>query len=172
MRKIWLILILAIALAGCGQEEETPVFETIGQIDYEQDPLPAAGEIKLLLPEGASSEAMAGEDGAQVYNWDGCELRLETMEAGDIRKTLESVTGVEYEQLTVMARDRDGMDFYETVFTSAGEDGLYIGRVMVADDGNYHYCVSLLTPEEVDSDEIYDQIYSTFAVRDATDSEK
>ena len=39
-----------------------------------------------------------------------------------------------------------------------GEEGITLGRCMVADDGSYHYCVSLTSPENADVGEDYAQI--------------
>ena len=62
------------------------------------------------------------------------------------------------EKLTVMEYERDGVQIYQTVWSCTSEEGITLGRCMVADDGNYHYCVSLLSPEEADVEEDYAQI--------------
>lgn len=171
MKKWIVIVVAALMLTGCARE--TVVYETVGPVEMEPEPVPAAGQIKLVLPEGAAAEAMAEESGMEVYHWEGYELRLETLDSGDIQKTIQTITGIDYDSLTVMEHQKDGMQFYQTVWSGAGEEGLLLGRALVADDGYYHYCVSLLGPEDGQTQEIYDQLYATFAVRDSdSDSEK
>jgi hypothetical protein len=37
---------------------------------------------------------------------------------------------------------------YDCVWTAAGETGLQLGRACVLEDGNYHYVLSVMAPEE------------------------
>jgi hypothetical protein len=99
---------------------------------------------------------MAGA--GECYTWGECELRLQTMTSGDIRTTLEQLTGLSPDRLTVMEYEREGLQLYQTVWSSAGEEGITMGRCMVADDGEYHYCLSLLSPETADNGEEFAQI--------------
>lgn len=170
MKKILLLTVLALALAGCGTEDET-VFETVGDVEYEQVVMPDPELIYFDLPEGIASEAMAGEDGSTLYNWDDFEVSVETMESGDLNRTIETITGIEAENLTVMGQSWNDMMLYQTVWCTAGEDGIRTGRAVIADDGNYHYCVSITSPEGTDSSEIYAQIVSSFRLGE-TDSAK
>lgn len=163
MKKMLLVMVMALVLAGCGGEE-TAVFETVGQVSYEPSELPAAGVISVDIPEQATAEAMAGEDGAQVYAWEEYEVRVETLEAGDLDRTIQTLTGFSKEDLTVMEQKKGDLKLYQTVWSAAGEEGIRLGRAMIADDGNYHYCVSLLSPEESDSQQVYDRLVSSFAV--------
>ncbi len=171
MKRAVVFLALAVILAGCTPGDDQPVLETVGDAQALAAEKPVAGEICLMLPQEAVAQTMA-QEGIQSYQWEGYELRLETLDSGDIHGTLEQITGMDYDALTVMARSRSGMQVYETVYTSTAEDGLLSGRVMVADDGNYHYCVSLLSAEEVDASGVYDQLRNTFSVRAPGDSGK
>lgn len=160
--KKWIWIVAAtLALCGCGTEE-TPVFETVGQEAYEQEVKPAAAEIGLMIPEEAIAEAMADDSGGQLYTWDDHTMQLQTLDGGDIRQTVEFLTGLRYEDLTVMAYEKGDLTFYQTVWSAAGEEGTLLGRALIADDGYYHYCVSLLSPEESDSQEVYDRLCASF----------
>ena len=153
MKKLIFLLVLMMALAGCG--EQTPVMETVADEIIEQvaaEPKPMA----VWLPDGAAKQTMAGA--GECYTWGECELRLQTLAGGDIRATLEQLTGLSPDALTVMEYEREGLQLYQTVWSSAGEEGITLGRCMVADDGEFHYCLSLLSPEGTDTSEDFAQI--------------
>ena len=155
MRKLVFLMVLMVGLYGCGGED-APVFETVD--DEILVPAAEPAEIAVWLPEGAAEQTMADGEAGACYVWDECELRVQTMDGGDIRTTLEGITGLSAEKLTVMEYERDGMQIYRTVWSATGEEGITLGRCMVADDGAYHYCVSLLSPEEADVSDDFAQI--------------
>lgn len=164
--KTWLKIaaaLLALVLSACGPEE-TPVFETVGEDAYQQQSKPMAGQMELMIPENAVSEAMSDGLGGELYTWEDHTLQLQTLEGGDIRRTVESVTGFDYDALTVMASKKGDLMYYQTVWSTAGEEGTMLGRALIADDGYYHYCVSLLSPEDSDSGEVYDRLCASFSV--------
>lgn len=164
MKKwIW-ILLLALVLCGCA-EEELPVFETVGEGAYAQVNKPEPGQIAVLIPEKAISEAMADGSGGQLYSWDGHTLQLQTLDSGDIRGTIEKLSGFSFDDLTVMQYRKDDLTYYQTVWSTAGEAGAMLGRALIADDGYYHYCISLLSAEESDSQSVYDQLCASFSIR-------
>ena len=155
MRKLAWLLVLTMCLGGCVRITEQPVMETVADEILE----PVAAEPKPMavwLPDGAAAQTMA--DAGECYTWGECELRLQTLAGGDIRTTLQQLTGLSPERLTVMQYKRDGLQFYQTVWSAAGEEGITLGRCMVADDGNYHYCLSLLSPEGEDLADDFAQI--------------
>lgn len=156
------VALVALTLSAC-TPEETPVFETVGEGAYDQAK-PMAGQIEVMIPEEAVSEAMADGLGGQLYTWEDHTLQLQTMEGGDIRRTVESVTGYEYSDLTVMASRKGELMYYQTVWSTAGEEGTLLGRALIADDGHYHYCLSLLSPEDSDSGAVYDRLCASFSV--------
>lgn len=158
MKTLLWILVLMMCMSGCGGDTE-PVFETVSDEIVE----PAAAEpapVSVWLPGEAASQTtvQAGE----CYTWGECELRIQTMDSGDIRATLEKLTGLSADKLTVMEYEKDGLQFYQSVWSMTGEEGITLGRCMIADDGNYHYCVSLLSPEDVDVSGDYAQICASF----------
>ena len=149
MKKLVFLLVLVMVLSACGRE--TPVMETVTDEIAEQtaaEPKPMA----VWLPDGAAKQTMAGA--GEGYTW----LRLQTMTSGDIRATLEQLTGLSSDRLTVMEYEREGLQLYQTVWSSASEEGITMGRCMVADDGDYHYCLSLIAPENADTAEDFAQI--------------
>lgn len=156
MKKFVCLLLLMTTLCGCGNMTE-PVFETIADEIEEPvsaDPKPMA----VWLPDDAAAQTMADGETGECYTWGECELRVQTQTGGDIRSTLQKLTGLSPDRLTVMEYRRDGLQIYQTVWSATGEEGITLGRCMVADDGNYHYCISLLSPEDADVAEDFAQI--------------
>ena len=156
MKKLVWLLVAVMCLVGCGNEAE-PVFETIAD-DVAQPVAAEPAPVSVWLPDGAAEQTMAEDEAGKCYVWDECELRVQTLDGGDIRATLEQITGLSAEKLTVMEYERDGLQMYQTVWSATGEEGITLGRCLVADDGAYHYCVSLVSPEEADVADDYAQI--------------
>lgn len=167
MKKVWLVLLMLPLLAGCGGEEA--VFETIGEEAYAEVSAPEPEAISVWIPDGASLQTAAEDPGQEIYVWDDYELRVETRSGGDLNATLTALTGQSPEALTVMGYEAEGMQLYKTVWSAVGEEGVTLGRCMVADDGDYHYCVTLLSPGEVDSAQLYAELCASFTLgtRDA-----
>ena len=156
MKKIVWILAALLCFSGCG-DAARPMMETLADEIVE----PAAAEPKPMavwLPDDAAAQTMAEGESVQCYTWDDCELRLQTLDGGDILATLSKLTGQDPQKLTVMEYERDGLQFYQTVWSMTGEEGIMLGRCMVADDGSHHYCISLTSPENTDVGEDYAQI--------------
>ena len=167
MKKLCWVLV-AICLVGCGNVEE-PVMETVADQIIE----PVAAEpapLSVWVPEEAAAQTMAGD--GECYTWGENELRIQTMDGGDIRTTLQTLTGLDPERLTVMEYERDGIQLYQTVWSSTSEEGITLGRCMVADDGNYHYCISLLSPEGADVTEDFTRICASLNLSGAEDMGK
>ncbi len=164
MKKLALVIVLAFLMAGCGAQEK-PVFETVGNVDFQEPELPAAGTIDVYLPDEAAAQTMSEEDDVQVYQWDSYEVSIETLPSGDIASTMQELTGMNADALTIMKQEKENMSLYQTVWSTAGEEGILCGRAMVADDGNYHYCVSLLNPENVNSEDLYAQMVGSFQIK-------
>ena len=155
MKKLIFVLVLMLCLAACGAD--TPVMETVADSIVEQVwSEPQA--VSVWLPEDAAAQTMAEGETGECYTWGECELRIRTLDGGDIRSTLRELTGLDPERLTVMEYERDGIQLYQTVWSSTTEDGVLLGRCMVADDGCHHYCISLISPEDADVGDTYAQI--------------
>ncbi|MBR7178476.1 MAG: hypothetical protein IKD27_03025 [Oscillospiraceae bacterium] len=169
MRKLVCLLVLMTTLSGCVNMTE-PVFETIA--DEIEKPVAAEPKpIAVWLPDDAAAQTVADGDTGKCYTWGECELRLQTLSSGDIRTTLQKLSGLSPDKLTVMEYRRDGLQIYQTVWSATGEEGITLGRCMVADDGDYHYCISLLSPEDADVAEDFAQICASLDLSGET-SEK
>ena len=169
MRKLAWLVVLMMCLSGCMRSGELPMMETVAD-DLVQSVSAEPKPMSVWMPDEAALQTMA--ESGECYTWGECELRLQTLAGGDIRATLERLTGLDPKCLTVMQYRRDGLQLYQTVWSATGEEGITLGRCMVADDGNYHYCLSLLSPEGEDVAEDFAQICASLELTAEESTEK
>lgn len=144
VKKLCVVLILAAFLTGCGAKE---TFETV--LDGNDVPAMAQmQQLELKLPEEAAVPSMENPDTGKLYLCDGYTLTVQTMDAGDLNRTLRQLTGYESSQLTLLQTKQGDANRYEFVWSAAGESGDQIGRAVVLDDGSYHYSVSVMAPAD------------------------
>ena len=159
MRKFGWILAFVLMLSGCGSTE---TLETLADVPAEGT-MPQPREIWVSLPEQSSLPVMESENGS-LYFCEDFEVSLQTLEAGDLNRTSQTLSGYEQDDLTVIETSRDGIDKYEFVWTMAGEMGHRLGRATVLDDGAYHYCMTVLWDAEKTEDLqiVWSEIFSSF----------
>ena len=138
MRKIWIVLVLALMLTACGEE---PVFEEIRDVHQVMAPQP--GLVELELPPEAALLTMESDAG-QLYFCDGYTLTVQTLAGGDLDRSLRTLTGFGWDQLTLLETEREGVRRIECIWTGAGEGGDQVGRLLLLDDGNFHYGVTVM----------------------------
>lgn len=144
MKRIWIAAALTLLLCGCGGEE---TLETVSD-DFSQVPvLGVPREISVRLPDNAVAPVLES-DSEQVYLCEDYEIVIETRASGDLNGTMEALSGYGRDQLTVMHTQPDGVQRYDFVWVSAGEQGDRLGRAVILDDGCYHYCMSVLRDAE------------------------
>jgi hypothetical protein len=138
MKKVCLLFVLMFLLTGCS-------FQTFEQVhDGEEVPAMAVpATVQINLPEDAASPTMQGESGTLYFCGD-YDIGVEILPSGNLSSTLQSLTGFEKENLNLIQTVRGGAVCYEGVWSAVGEAGDMIGRVLVLDDGKYHYCVSVM----------------------------
>lgn len=132
------LLIFVLLMGGCGAQE---TFETIAD-EIEPGQISPMRFVMLSLPNEASSPTVESDAG-RIYQCGEYDICVETLSAGDLNETVAALSGYDREKLTIMQTERDGTACYEFVWASAGDTGDRIGRAMILDDGNYHYCVSI-----------------------------
>lgn len=162
MKKICLLLALSLTLGGCASE---PVFETIGNVYDQTQTVSAPGTIEMALPDGATMEVSA-EESLKRYQIGDWQVWTEIHPGGDVMATLETVTGLDGSKLTVIESSRRGLQCHETAWSTAGETGHMAARTVVAEDGNYHYCISLAVPEAdaAQLDAFLDQVLGSITI--------
>jgi hypothetical protein len=139
LKKCFFILLLSFFLTGCGSEA---TFETVAD-EWVQSAAAPVREILVTLPQEAAVSVSESEFGC-LYQCDGYEIALQTLEAGDLDTTLRTVTGYSRENLTVMETRLADIRRYDLVWSCMGEQGELVGRARVLDDGNYHYVLTVL----------------------------
>lgn len=145
MKKCWIIVIALLLLTGCGAQE---TFETVSDV-YIQPVSASIQQLIVDVPQDASVEVLQNEDAGKIYLCDGYTITVQTMEAGDLEKTLQTVTGFSKEELTLMRTAQEDAKRYECVWTAAGEGEAQVGRACVLDDGDYHYAVTVMAGESL-----------------------
>ena len=162
MKKIAMALLLGLLLSGCGAKE---TLDTVADDIPLQPVLAQPAQISVRLPDNAVSPVLES-DTEQVYFCEDYEIAIETRASGDLSGTITAMTGFDPEQLTVMHTSPDGVDRYEFVWASAGEDGDRLGRGVVLDDGSYHYCMTVLRDAENQkkSQVVWSDVFSSFSL--------
>lgn len=150
---------MALLLCGCGAEE---TWETISD-----EPAVAVmaqpREIMVELPGEAALPAMETE-GQRLYISEDYEICVQTLNGGDLDKTIRTLSGYSREDLTVMETSLNGIDRYEFVWAAAGETGDRIGRGIILSQDGYHYTLTVLRDADTteDSQIVWDDIFRSF----------
>ena len=139
MRKLCILLVSIVLLAGCAAK---PVFEQVGDV-YNPSQMSEPKRIRINLPADASSQVLSGDTGI-MYFCDGYEIMIQTLPSGNLDGTLKSITGYERESLSVLQTRTGELKRYECAWTAAGEGGDWVCRMVVLDDGSYHYSVAVM----------------------------
>ena len=158
MRKLALILV-ALLLAGCG---ETQTFETVTDEPVIRTSVEPR-EVYFQLAEEPAMPAMESDSG-KIYLCGEYDVMLQTMESGDLRKTVEQVSGFSMDDLTVIRTESGDIQKYEFVWSSNSDEGARIGRATILDDGDYHYVLSsAVSADRIEEyQEIWNGIFESF----------
>lgn len=152
---------MMLLLTGCGAEETAETLADELLVPVMAEP----GRISVQLPGETALPVMENQNG-RVYICNDYEIMVQTMEGGDLNETIRSLSGMDREDLTVMETATDGVNRYEFVWASAGENGDQSGRAVILDDNHYHYCLSVLRDTDADdkSQVNWDQVFSSFSL--------
>lgn len=157
--KRWLCCLLPVLLlCGCGTEE---TLETVAD-EWMIPAMAQPREVALRLPEDLAMPVLE-EDDRKMYLGEDYEIMVETLESGSLDATLRSLTGYPADRLTVIKTRQGDADRYDFVWTAAGEQGERLGRGTILDDGDYHYCLSVLR----DADEkivVWQDVFASFSL--------
>ena len=144
MKRILWVGLLGLLLTGCSAQ---PTFETVDDMQVVAE-APQVQQVLLELPKEAQLQTAGIDSMDKLYLCDGYTVSVQIMEAGDLDKTLRSTTGYGREALTVMQTMAPTGECYQCVWATAGEGQTQVGRTCILDDGNYHYALTVLTPEK------------------------
>ena len=143
LKKLAVMALLAVMLLGCAAE---PVFEPVTDVYAGTES--AAGTVQVMVPESTTVLTAAGENGAKLYFCDGYTLSVQTLTGGDLDRSLRSLTGYGRDRLTVLETLREGVTCYSCAWSSTGETGDQVGRLVLLDDGAHHYAVTVMADAE------------------------
>ena len=107
----------------------------------------AVQRIQLQLPEELSAPVLQNEEAGTLYICDDYSVTVQTMEAGDLDRTIRNATGMQKDDLQIMQTRQADTKRYQWTWTVAGEQGMQVGRACVLDDGAYHYVLTALVDE-------------------------
>ena len=142
MRKLWVLVMAAVMFGGCAAE---PAMETVA--DEQVLAESAMKEITMELP-GEPVLPVMRTDTGEIYICEDFEVSVETLPGGDIQRTVQMLTGFGMEDVTVMETTVGERTRYDLAWSAMGETGPEVGRAAVLCDGQYHYCLSVMTAEE------------------------
>lgn len=161
MKRLWLVLMTALLLCGCGAEE---TFETVAD-EMIQPAMAQPKEVLLTLQEDMLLPAMETDNGT-IYLCRDYDVSVQTLDGGDLDGTIRAVTGYGREDLTLIQTMAGTCDCYEFVWTAAGEFGEQSCRGMILDDGSFHYVLTAMADADVVSEyrEMWNAMFESFGV--------
>lgn len=159
--KMLCVLLVLLLFSGCAAQE---TFETVS--DWYYEPAISEGVICLTLPQEAAVLA-SRDDGGSIYLCDGYTLCVQTLEAGDLERTMRAVSGFSTERLQPIKTEHQNVIRYDFVWAAAGEAGDQLCRGAILDDGNFHYTLAVMSNADKSGDlfETWDEIFSSFGLQ-------
>lgn len=143
MKKLWIIPLLVLLLVGCGGE---PARETVSDVPV-APVISVARRILVQLPPELSAPTLQSEKSGTLYLCDDYAVTVQTVEAGDLSRTIREATGMNRQSLQIMETKQDGVKRYQWVWAVGGENGVQVGRGCILDDGTYHYVITAMADE-------------------------
>lgn len=158
MKRMICLLMLAILLAGCRAE----TMETVEDV-WEEAPEAVPRQIRVSLP-GEEALPVMESSTDRLYLGEHYQIEVQTLPGGDLSRTVQTMSGLDPEDVTVMQTEQGGLARYDFVWAAAGEEGDQLGRGAILDDGNYHYALSVLrsADDETTRQIHWDQVFSSF----------
>ena len=162
MKRMLLLLMLVILLAGCRAE----TMETVEDV-WEEAPVAEARQIRVSLP-GEEALPVMESSGDRLYLGEHYQIEVQNLPGGDLNRTVQTMSGLEPGDVTLMQTEQAGLTRYDFVWAAAGEEGDQLGRGAILDDGNYHYALSVLrSADDTATRQIHwDQVFSSFSAEE------
>ncbi len=156
-RWIWMLLPVLL-LCGCSAEE---TMETVSD-EWMVPAMAQPREVALRLPENIAMPVME-QDGRKLYLGDTYEILLETFASGDLNATVQTISGYEKDRLTLLETRQGDADRYDFVWATTGEESQRLGRAVILDDGEYHYCMSVLR-DAGETQLVWQDVFESFSL--------
>ena len=139
MKKLLFLLIGMLCLTGCGAVETWETIDDLNAVPVMAEP----AIIGLSIPNEAEVTALELDDG-KMYLFEDYSVILQTLEGGDIGRTVQTVTGFEKEKIDLIKTNINGIISYRCAWCAAGESEDQICRAIILDDGTHHYAVTVM----------------------------
>lgn len=161
MKKRVLIALAALFLTGCGTEK---TMETISD-DLIQPAVAEIREVYVSLPPEAATPVLES-DGDCVYICGDYEIYRQILSSGDLSATVRTVSGYNLEDITILETVQGDCKRYDLVWASVGELGDRVGKACILDDGNYHYCLSVMGDADTAGEHklVWQAMFDSFAL--------
>lgn len=140
MKKLWILLVTALLLAGCGQQ---PVMETVEDV-YR---IPAAAKPQQILVDLPKEAAMpvAEASSGKLYICEDHVISQQTLSGGDMERTVQSISGFSGDRVAMLSTEHGAYTRYDLTWVAAGELEAQVCRACILDDGDYHYVLTATT---------------------------
>jgi hypothetical protein len=160
LKKIWILPIVILLLTACGSTEAR---ETVSDV-YVAPAMASIQQIVVELPEELEIPVLQDGQSGELYVCDGYTVTIQTMESGDLQKTIYTASGVSKENVQILQTEQEGSDRYEFVWTANTEEGMQVGRCCILDDGDYHYVITAMAEETAAGEvrETWEKMFATF----------
>lgn len=149
MKKLFLAILCMFMLSGCSSVETMETIHDDGVVPV----MGEAGQVQLTLPDLDDAQVIDNGMGSRIYLFDGFCVTVQTLDGGDMSKTLETVSGFGAEKLSLLKTEQEDYTQFCCAWSSAGEGEEQLCRAVVMDDGRYHYAVTVMA----DSSEVAEQ---------------
>ena len=162
MKKFWAIPLIALLLCGCSKET---MLETVN--DEMAEPVVAAVQrVQINLPPELSTPALQSQENGTLYLCDDYSVTVQTVQSGDLMKTIRNATGQNKEDLQIQTTRQGDVKRHQFVWTANGEQGIEVGRTCILDDGVYHYVLTALAEEDAAGQvqETWREIFASFCL--------
>lgn len=159
MKKVWLLVFLALLLCGCAAEE---TFETVSD-EIVAPVMAQPRQLSVRLPEDALSPVLESES-RQIYMSEDYEITIETLSSGDLNATVQILSGYDKDALTILQTEKGEIERYDFVWVSTGDQGERLGRGVILNDGQYHYCMSVLRDAQGASQIVWSDVFDSFSL--------
>lgn len=163
MKKLLIILTMLCLLTACGGEKP---METVQDVYAPQEEKPLL--LSISLPEEAVTQTLASDAG-RLYMCDGYTVTVQTLQGGDLARTVRDTTGYGLDRLTLLETEKDDIACYRLSWVSMGEGGDQAARTLILDDGVYHYAVTVMAPAETAGEltDTWQAIFASVSLRTA-----
>ena len=167
MRKTVVLWVMAISsmLGGCAIQ---PAWETVhdGSIPVSAE-LEEPYEITFGIPDDAKLQESENTQRTTYTQTDGdYEIISDVVIANNYHDAIKAVSGFAPEDIGMVETTRFGLPEYQFAWASTNEEGIYVSRASLVEDGSYFYALQFSVKEKMgtDYDLCAENIFDSFGI--------